>query len=436
MASRTAITTSELPDTAAAVLAFARSRRQVADRAEAELLVAACEWADLHPAESVSDAAAFTVPGGGEHEEPVAGPGAPLVAELCIPEFGAVLGLSTTATKQLIGQALELRHRLPRLWRRVQAGDLPAWRARRIAETTIHTGLSREAAGYVDTQLAPFAHRTTVSAVDRLVDAAVARFEPQRAAAEAARGAESRHVTIEDQQVSFAGTMRVTAELDLADALDFSAAVTHGADVLKALGSEESLDARRAAAVGELARTQLSLDLAASPPVEEVAQQPSRNQGTPPAPARQVVLHVHLTEDDPVARLEPGTLTTLDQVRHWCTRSHTQVVIKPVLDLNEPIVCEGYQPSPRLREQVILRDQTCVFPWCTRPARGCDLDHIVPREHGGPTSTANLAALCRRHHRLKTHSAWTYVRTGPAAYTWTSPHGHTYDRDPAGTEPG
>ncbi|MBA3783253.1 MAG: HNH endonuclease, partial [Nocardioides sp.] len=140
-----AITTSELPDTASTVLAFARSSRATADRGEAELLVAACEWADLHPASSVLDAAAFML-GGSEHEEPIAGPGAPLVAEFCIAEFGAVLGISTVTAKHLIGQAIELRHRLPRLWRRVQAGDLPAWRARRIAETTIHATLSHEAA--------------------------------------------------------------------------------------------------------------------------------------------------------------------------------------------------------------------------------------------------------------------------------------------------
>ena len=57
--------------------------------------------------------------------------------------------------------------------------------------------------------------------------------------------------------------MRVTAELDLADALDLAAAVTHGAEQLKALGSDETLDARRAAAVGEMARSQLSLPLPA-----------------------------------------------------------------------------------------------------------------------------------------------------------------------------
>ncbi len=109
----------------------------------------------------------------------------------------------------------------------------------------------REAAAYVDAQLAPFAHRTSATAVDRLVDVAIARFDPGRAALEASRAADGRHVTIEEEQVSFAGTMRVTAELDLADALDLAAAVTHGADTLKALGADETLDARRAAAVGD-----------------------------------------------------------------------------------------------------------------------------------------------------------------------------------------
>ena len=174
----------------------------------------------------------------------------------------------------------------------------------------------------------------------------------------------------------------------------------------------------------------------AMPPlVEEVAQQPSRNQGPAPV-ARQVVLHVPLTKGDPVARLEHGNQATIDQIQHRRQQSRTQVTVKPILDLDTEIVCDGYQPSPRLRDQIILRDRTCVFPWCTRNARVCDLDHIVPWEAGGPTSTANLAALCRRHHRLKTHVAWTYERTGPAAYTWTSPHGHTDVRDEAGTKPG
>ena len=49
------------------------------------------------------------------------------MAEFCIPELGAVLGMSSTSAKKLIGQALELRHRLPRLWHLVQTGRVPAW---------------------------------------------------------------------------------------------------------------------------------------------------------------------------------------------------------------------------------------------------------------------------------------------------------------------
>jgi hypothetical protein len=115
--------------TAADLLAFIRSARETENQAAAEQLVLAAGWADLHPPESIHDAASFTVPGC-EHEEPIAGEGCPLVAEFCIAELGGVLGVSTTAAKKLIGQALELRHRLPRLWAQVHAGRVPAWKAR------------------------------------------------------------------------------------------------------------------------------------------------------------------------------------------------------------------------------------------------------------------------------------------------------------------
>ena len=84
-----------------------------------------------------------------------------------------------------------------------------------------------------------------------------------------------------------------------------------------------------------------------------------------------------------------------------------QVVVNKVIDLRERLECHGYRPTPRIREHVIVRDGTCVFPWCGRNARHCDLDHVIPYNHdhpeqGGPTATDNLAPLCRRHHRLKT----------------------------------
>ena len=114
----------DVPDSPAGVLAAARTRRAEADRAEAELVGLAVAWAVMHPAESIDDAETVSLRGFGDTPIPVAGPGAPLVAE-----FAAAVGLPTEAGKRYLGQAVELRYRLPRLWARVTAGDLAAWRA-------------------------------------------------------------------------------------------------------------------------------------------------------------------------------------------------------------------------------------------------------------------------------------------------------------------
>ena len=214
----------------AGLLTAAKERRRVADAAEAELLELACSWAEAHPPESIHDAAAFQIPGS-EHEERIAGVGCPLVAEFCIAEFGAVLGMSTVSAKHLIGQALELRYRLPRLYRQVQAGAVPAWRARRVAEATIHAhpGLSPEAAGWVDAQVAPFAGRCGAAQVDRVVAEAIRRHGPAVLPEDPDDPCppfpDPRHVSVDREQVAYGGTLRIEAELDLADAHDLDAAV-------------------------------------------------------------------------------------------------------------------------------------------------------------------------------------------------------------------
>jgi hypothetical protein len=165
---------------------------------------------------------------------------------------------------------------------------------------------------------------------------------------------------------------------------------------------------------------------------------------------RQVVLSVHHSEaalhgTDPVARLERGdALVTADPVAPWCGRPDTaQIVVKPVLDGDTCTSSESVRVTPPIAVHVAVRDRTCVFPWCTRPARTCrpdrpgehpcDCDHVHPRSKNGPTCSCNLAPLCRRHHRLKTHSPWTYLVLDPGTYLWTSPHGYQFLRDPIGT---
>jgi hypothetical protein len=452
------------------LLASIKASRELENAEAARQLTLAAAWADLHPPESIHDAAAFTVPGC-EHEEPLAGEGAPLVAEFCVAELGTTLGISTTAAKKLIGHALELRHRLPRLWEQVHAGAVPAWRARAVADTTIHSSpaLTREAAGFVDSQVAAVAGRLGQAQLDRLVAETIKRYDlavadPTKDPEDGWQHVDPRHVTVNKDDAHYAGTLHLEADLDLADALDLDRAVAHHAATQRALGSELSLDARRAKALGELARKQTALDLAfqdggvedggagASTSTEADADTDADAADQPNLPAaREVVIHAHFdasmsgnaTVFGPTGRMENGQrLVLLDQIRSWCSDSRTKVTIKPVIDLNVQLTAKGYEIADRIREQVQLRDRTCVFPRCTRPARGCDIDHVIAYDHDadaegrpqpGPTSTDNLACLCRFHHRLKTHSGWRYETTAPGVFEWTSPHGHRYRRDPTGT---
>src|SRR3954470_2527536 len=243
---------------AAAVLASARRARATANAAEAQVLADAVAWAHLHHVTDPDQASTVLVEHGHDTGIPIAGDGAPFVSEFAVAEFASALGLSAGAGRNLVGQALELAHRLPKLWARVQAGSLAPWRARRVAEQTL--SLSMEAATYVDQMLAPFAHRTGPSQTQRLVEEAIARYMPAYAAERRERAAEQRYFTIDHDQVSFAGTSRVHGELDLPDALDLEDAVRAGAEQLKALGSTDDLNVRRAAAVGMLARGQRVLE--------------------------------------------------------------------------------------------------------------------------------------------------------------------------------
>ena len=156
------------------------------------------------------------------------------------------------------------------------------------------------------------------------------------------------------------------------------------------------------------------------------------------------MLYLHLT--DAALRGEAGhgvgrcentrTPVTVDTIREWCGSPATHLVVKPVIDLVDHVHVEAYEVPDRTREAVALRDHTCVFPWCTRPARRCDCDHVEPWRDdgtGGQTCACNLAPLCRSHHRLKTHSSWTYTPLEPGSYLWTSPHGYQYLRDHHGT---
>ena len=99
-----------------------------------------------------------------------------------------------------------------------------------------------------------------------------------------------------------------------------------------------------------------------------------------------------------------------------------------------------YQPSAAVERAVRLRDLTCRFPGCDRPAVVCDVDHTVPFNHadprnGGLTVPWNLKCMCRQHHRLKTfHDGWRDEQLPDGTVIWTSPTGEIYRTVPGGVD--
>jgi len=87
---------------------------------------------------------------------------------------------------------------------------------------------------------------------------------------------------------------------------------------------------------------------------------------------------------------------------------------------------ESYEPPQALKDFLIARDRTCRFPGCRRSAALSDLDHAQSWQDGGSTSPENLGALCRRHHRLKTHDGWNVTSNPDGSCTWISPHGKKF----------
>ena len=92
-----------------------------------------------------------------------------------------------------------------------------------------------------------------------------------------------------------------------------------------------------------------------------------------------------------------------------------------------------YRPSTALAEFVRLRDLTCRFPNCDRPAEHCDVDHAIPWPLG-PTHASNLRALCRKHHLLNTfwtgEGGWSDRQLPDGTIIWTAPTGRTYTTRP------
>ena len=227
-----------------------------------KLLIAAA-WADAHSA--VDDAEPLGGTAGGEERGPAmrvermiaVGPvGCPLVAETCPAELAVVFQTSIGGARRLIGDAVNLRHRLPRTWARVTAGQLHAWKARRIAQATAH--LNPVCAGEVDRLLAGHLELVAWRRFEKMLDATLLHVDEASYQARAREAATHRDVWATE---SSDGHRMLIARADAGDITVFLALVNRLADALADDGDDDPVGVRRAKAIGIAGYPDRALDL-------------------------------------------------------------------------------------------------------------------------------------------------------------------------------
>lgn len=326
-------------------------------------------------------------------------------------EVAAALDLAPSTGRGRVGVARALAGPLAATAAALAGGDISVQHAVALAEETAE--LTEELASAVQDRVLSAAGWRTVPQLRRAVRRAVALADPMTAEVAHADAAGARSVERwSDRDGMAALTAWLPApEADLVfTALDAGAARlgpddprgvdARRADVLVGWAVSALDDPARSAAEGQRPRpaVAVTVDL---PTLLGLAENPGELAGYGPIPAS---LARALAADGAWRRLvtDPLSGALLDHGR------------------------TTYAPPAALADFVRARDRSCRFPGCRVPAARCDLDHVRPFDAGGTTCAANLVALCRRHHRLKTFAGWTLALAADAGVSWTSPVGLSY----------
>jgi hypothetical protein len=146
----------------------------------------------------------------------------------------------------------------------------------------------------------------------------------------------------------------------------------------------------------------------------ELCRQGSGGKRDGAGPRPQLIIRASLdtlagTPGAPAGELEGGGTVPAETVqRYACDSAIVRITGQGELD-HELNHASRTLPAPT-RRALEARDRHCVFPGCTRPPIWCDGHHLVWWTRGGATTLANLALLCRPHHRMVHEEGWRLVR--------------------------
>jgi hypothetical protein len=446
---------------------------------EARQFVLAARWADLHPAEALGSGVVLP---GTERGKRYGGDGTPWAGEFAAAELGVLLGRSHVAAATLMADALDVRHRLPRLWTALLAGRVRVWQARHVASRTRATGLTLAQAREVDEATTPYLASLPWGRFQDLLEARIIAADP--AAAEARRVAAELDRFVITGQSTEHGLKTLVARATAGEVIYLVAMVDRIAEILLQRGDTDPVGARRSKALGILAHPARALallqdavvstgstsrDVVSTGSTTRSAGSTSRDVVSTGSTSRddkvvstgsttrgEATLYVHVSRESlesgaGVARLEGVGPITIGQAAEFLRHSH--VTIRPVIDLDADVPVDCYEVPDRLREQMQLRSPASAFPWSSATGRRMDLDHTSPfvvstgsttrdgstsstTRPRGQTRVGNLGRLTRFEHRVKTHAkGWRHRQPEPGVHHWRTPTGHEFTVDHTGTHP-
>ena len=233
----------------------------------------------------------------------------------------------------------------------------------------------------MDAQLADRIGSCGWRAIETAVAQAIATYDPHLLETREKHGRDAWGVRLFHRGVGtdgaddWVGTSHLEVTGDTLDLTTFHDLVCDQAAQLKALGDTDTLDIRKAKAVGVIANRQAALDLGTLlGPDDRSPAEPAHP--VPPAAKTKLYLHLSLTDllgldgNDgatsdgsdgsgfgSVERFGPATIA---RIKDWAGRS--RVTIQPVLDMTRTDAVDAHDPPAWMRELVILRDRHCVFP--------------------------------------------------------------------------
>lgn len=328
--------------------------------------------------------------------------------EGAVAEIRCALNTTRRSAETHVDMAWRLGHRLPAVGRALFAGDIDVARARAIAYGTDH--LDRDHARQIADVALQQAGSLTSGQLQAFVRRLCVESDPDESKQRYDEAVSDRKVTAE-LTVDGTGTIvasdlpaeHVAAVMDRIDRIAHDLVGTGEHRTIDQLRADVFVDLLTGGASGILPRVDVTVDLET---LAGLADRAADLGGLGP-----------VISD--IARHMASTYGA--RWRYAVTDGAGTVLVAGATKR---------RPSAAVRREVEMRDRTCVFPGCRRPARRSDLDHITPYSEGGATTPGSLAACCRHDHVVRHRFDWSYVRNPDGSYTWTAPSGNRYTRPP------